>query len=165
MKFSVFILFIFLSGCYNQRKAQQQVMKADSSYPYIIAKLCADKFPVIETVIKGDSVIVYDTVQGEGIIITETITVKDTVTITKTLPPKVITKNVYRVDTIVKENKAAIKACEISRDQALQIATDKTAEATIWKKKAKNRFWTLVGVGGAGLLVAGLMLRRKIKKA
>jgi hypothetical protein len=139
------LIFVLLSvGCYNQRKAQIAVAKADSSYPQVTSKFCAEKFPVIEKIVKGDSVIVTDTLWDEGVVINDTTVIKDTVRIIKTIPKVItITNTVHVTDTIYSENKAALKACEINRDNAISLAVDKTAESNLWKMKAKKRGWIM----------------------
>lgn len=146
-------LFIILSlwllcGCYNQRKAQQQVAKADASYPSIIAELCAEKFPITEKIVKGDSVFKTDTVSDMIFIPADTVTINDTVRITKTLPGKTITvtNTIIRTDTIYKENTAALAACALARDNAIKLALAEKTRADKWKKRADTRGIILLGL-------------------
>ncbi len=39
------MVLIFLTGCYTGKKAQRQVIKAQSVYPEIVATLCSDMYP------------------------------------------------------------------------------------------------------------------------
>jgi len=61
-----YLLIIFLSigcytftGCYSAKKATDQVNKADSHYPEIVAKLARDKYPCTD-LLKPDTTIIYE---------------------------------------------------------------------------------------------------------
>ncbi len=62
--------------------------------------LCAEMFPVKDSIIKGDSVLLFDTLFIEGEITIDTMVTKDSVFITtvKRLPAQTITKTIYKVD-------------------------------------------------------------------
>jgi len=80
---------IFLGSCNPSKKAQRELEKAkkvlDGNYGEA-AKFCADKFPPKTEYIKGDSVLVLDTLYVGGDVVFDTVKTKDTVFITKTLP-------------------------------------------------------------------------------
>ena len=141
-----------LSSCNPQRKIQkaERVLKdADA-----LAKICADEFPVKEVFIKGDSVLLFDTLYvGENIFDTVYKTFNDTVTrvVTKTLPAKVINKTIRITDTIVKENTARIEDFNIQlRNKEIENGILK-ADRDNWKSKAKQRFWwLLIAIGAMG---------------
>ena len=141
-----------LSSCNPQRKIQkaEQVLKdADA-----LAKICADEFPVKEVFIKGDSVLLFDTLYvGENIFDTVYKTFNDTVTrvVTKTLPAKIVTKTIRITDTIVKENTARIEDFNIQlRNKEIENGILK-ADRDNWKVKAKQRlWWFLIAVGAIG---------------
>jgi len=129
-----------LSSCNPQRKIQkaEQVLKdADA-----LAKICADEFPVKEVFIKGDSVLLFDTLYvGENIFDTVYKTFNDTVTrvVTKTLPAKIVTKTVRITDTIVKENTARIEDFNIQlRNKEIENGILK-ADRDNWKVKSKTK--------------------------
>lgn len=145
MKYLIIIL--LLAGCYSPKNARKQVMKVDLNYPDILVQYCRDKFPVVERIVKGDSVFVTDTVTDLIFIEADTVTVNDTVRITKTLPGKTITvtNTITRVDTIEIKTTADLKICETTRDQAVKLLTDKTAEASKHKKGKRN--WMLLSLG------------------
>ena len=141
-----------LSSCNPQRKIQkaEQVLKAANA----LAKICADEFPVKEVFIKGDSVLLFDTLYvGENIFDTVYKTFNDTVTrvVTKTLPAKIVTKTVRITDTIVKENTARIEDFNIQlRNKEIENGILK-ADRDNWKVKAKQRlWWFLIAVGAIG---------------
>lgn len=52
------LLILILTGCYSAKKAQQQVDKADSTYPEIVAKLARDKYPCTD-LLKPDTTVIY----------------------------------------------------------------------------------------------------------
>ncbi len=141
-----------LSSCNPQRKIQkaEQVLKdADA-----LAKICADEFPVKEVFIKGDSVLLFDTLYvGENVYDTVYKTFNDTVTrvVTKTLPAKIVTKTIRITDTIVKENTARIEDFRIQlRNKDIENGILK-ADRDGWEKKAKKRlWWFLIAVGAIG---------------
>ena len=167
MKWHVIILCILLSGCYNQRKATSQFGKAVTAYPKIGADYCAITYPPKEKLIKGDSVIVLDTIYTGGETFFDTVyTSPDTVLITKTvtLPAKVINKTITLHDTLVVENTAALKSCQLDNSKMLSLLHDKTKEADKWRKTAKKRFWIIAGMGAAMALGLFLALRRKVVK-
>lgn len=147
MKFTIFLLLICLS-CNSLKKAQKDVAKISVTHPEVLAKYCADKFPVVETFLPGDTIIVTDTVFNSINIISDTVTTLDTVRITKTvtLPGKTITKTVTVTDTIVKENTAQLKVCELERGKMVDLLASSNAESDKWQGKAKKRFWILIGL-------------------
>lgn len=58
---------------------------------------------------------------------------------------------------------AALASCRLEQGKIVDLLTDKTAEVKEWRKKAKNRFWVIAGMGGAIGLWLFLFIRRKIK--
>ena len=141
-----------LSSCNPQRKIQkaEQVLKdADA-----LAGICADEYPIKEVYIKGDSVLLFDTLfVGENIFDTVYKTFNDTVTrvVTKTLPAKIVTKTIRITDTIVKENTARIEDFRIQlRNKDIENGILK-ADRDGWEKKAKQRlWWLLIAIGAIG---------------
>lgn len=158
MKLTVFILLwiavLILSGCYTPKRAAKQVAKASIVYPSVVAEICADLFPITETTIPGDTVFVTDTVFDAIFFPSDTTIINDTVRIVKTLPGKTITvtNTITRVDTIIKVNTAEIAACSIARDNAIQLAAEKTADVAKWKKRANVRGLILLGLLAAVLV-------------
>ncbi len=56
MKYLLIIL--LLTGCYTQKKATEQVNKANDKYPAIVAKLARDKYPC-KDLLKPDTTTIY----------------------------------------------------------------------------------------------------------
>ena len=53
-----FCIIMGLAGCYTAKKAEQQVNKADSKFPEVVAKLARDKYPCTD-LLKPDTAILY----------------------------------------------------------------------------------------------------------
>lgn len=142
------ILLVFCVSCNSLKKAQKDVAKISVTHPEVLGKYCADKFPVKEIFMPGDTIIVTDTVKMEGVVITDTLIDFDTVRITKTitLPGKTITKTITTHDTIVKENTAQLKVCELERGKVVDLLTASNAESNKWQGKAKTRFWIMLAL-------------------
>ena len=88
-------------GCATQRKAE----KFYDKHPEKLAEKCATEFPVKDSIIKGDSVILFDTLWET---FTDTlISEPQVVTEIKTVP-KIVTKWVTIRDTIIRENTARV---------------------------------------------------------
>lgn len=165
MKYLIIIL--LLASCYSQKKATEQFNKAALNYPEIPATFCANEFPVKDSVIK-DTVITTDTVLIQSGITEDTIIVKvkDTlrVTIIRELPGKVITNTIHIRDTIIRENTAALKSCEIDKSKAIGLLVKKTDEAEKYKGQAKKRglfMWGLLALIAAYI---GLRIYLRTKK-
>ena len=152
-----------LGGCYNQRKATVQHGKAVSTFPAIGADYCNRIYPCKDSVIKGDSVIVYDTLWGNTVdTITEVKVFEDTVIVTKViqLPGKVITKTITITDTMRVTNTAALDLCSIERKAATLSADAFRQERD--KYKSNRNWWRKVAIGL--MIVLGLGIIAKFKK-
>jgi hypothetical protein len=149
----------FMQSCTNK------IAKARDTFDKNLgeaAKYCADKFPVKEVYIKGDSILTFDTLYVGGDIVIDTVETKDTVyiTVTKTLPAKVITKTVRVTDTVVKENTAMVfELTNLVKTKDAQILKI-TEEKNEWAKKAKQRFWLILIIIGAAGTYTFLKLKR-----
>lgn len=153
------LLILILTGCYSERKAKNQFAKAVVAYPKIPAEYCANEFPVKDSVIR-DTTKTTDTVLIQGGITEDTliIRVNDTVRITiiRELPGKIITNTIRITDTIIRENTAALRLCEIDKSQLTDLLTKKTTEADKYKAQAKKRGWFLWGLIALLVTVIGL---------
>lgn len=156
------VLIILLPGCYNSRKAAAQFSRAAVFDPKLPADYCAVTFPPKNTV-KTDTIKTTDTIQKPGTTITDTLWSNDTIRINTitVLPGKVITNTIHVTDTIYQENTAALRSCEIDKSRLVAVIGPLTEDRDGWKKKAKTRFWIILGMGaviGIGIYskVAGL---------
>lgn len=128
------------------------------THPEVLAPICADEFPVKDSLIKGDSIVLYDTLWGIKIE-SDTVVTKDTVRITNTLPAKIITKTVTVVDVVYRENTARVSQllnqvgdCNktvIRKD----VKIDDLEQSLSAMKKARNkwRLWLFIAIGAAGM--------------
>ena len=143
------LLAFILSGCYGLQKAKIQHGKAVSTFPEIGAEYCAITFPAKDSIIKGDSVLSFDTVYVGGETVFDTVVTKgDTVRIVKTVtqPAKVVTKTVAIHDTIIRVDRAAVELCAIERRNAIANETAERTRADKWEQRAKTRFWINLGL-------------------
>ena len=160
LSFALIMMITGLFGaCNPAKKAQRELEKAkkvlDGNHGEA-AKFCAEKFPPKIEYIKGDSVVVLDTLYVGGEVVFDTVETKDTVFITKTLPAKVITKTIRVVDTIRDSNPAALIAANVMLNEKIgEIAVLKNEKAELikdvahWRKKAKDRWWLWVALGAS----------------
>lgn len=144
------IYILVIPGCATQNKAEKFYKK----HPIELAKICSEKYPARDSLIKGDSVIVYDTLWGFETMV-DTLTIEPKV-ITKTIEktvPKLVTKVVTLHDTIIRENTAKtavlnskIVKLELDKNELivkLKAANDATAKA---KSERNKLFWLLVAM-------------------
>jgi hypothetical protein len=161
------IYLLVVPGCATQKKAEKYYKK----HPVELAKVCAEKYPVKDSIIKGDSVTVYDTLWGlETRVDTVTITPNVVTKIVEKTVPKLITKLVTVHDTIVRENtaKTAVLNSQIAKSaRDIRILTEKTHELsqerdTFKHERDKARLinWILYVVIG---LTIGYSIKRKFK--
>ena len=167
----VIILLLLFSRWSPERKAQIEEKKDAKATQRLLARgvlndICAEIYPVKDSIIKGDSVLVLDTLYIPGEISTDTLIEKDTVriTTTKTLPSKTIIKTVHVIDTIVRENTANIEACKDDNRKLIDLLTVKTKESDTWKGKAKKRNIIIFILAGAIGMWTFIKLKSKFTK-
>ena len=162
MKYSL-ILLVLLCGCYSEKKAHNQFAKAAVAYPKIPAEYCANTFPVKDTILPGETISTFDTLYIEGENTRDTVMFQDfdtvRVFITKTLPAKIITNTIHIRDTIIRENTAKVKACEISNDILLGLLNKKTADYDGLKHRKDIWMWIAIGL----MAIIGVRLFMKYK--
>ena len=155
MLLTLLVMILGAASCNPQKRLYKAVSELNK-HPIESAKYCADKYPIVEKYVKGDSVTVYDTLWGYY---TDTLIIKDS---TKPLPkpvPKIITKTITIVDTFFKDNTARVTefklkylSCE-GKYQALFLDYEKAVKEGFEYKKQRNKmrlwFWVLVGAIGA----------------
>lgn len=165
----IFLVFL-LVGCYSHQKATNQHGRAVATFPDIGADYCARTYPPKDSLIKGDSVIVLDTIYQGGETFIDTVIVPSTdsvrVWITKTvqLPAKVVTRTVTIRDTVVKINTALLDACQIEKRKLTDALTVEQKRADKYQGQAKQRLWILLGIAGAFLVWLFFRLKRKKPK-
>jgi hypothetical protein len=138
-------------ACNPAKKAEKEITKAKQIFNGNLseaAKFCAEKFPDKTEYIKGDSIVILDTLYV-GDVVFDTLHTKDTVYIVKNFPGKVITKTIKVTDTFKIENKAAIIAANVRLNEqigenAKLIGQNDELRKNLseWKAKAKKR-WNL----------------------
>lgn len=154
------VAMLLLSGCYNQKKATIQHGKAVATFPVIGADYCARVYPSKDSLIKGDSVVIRDTVQGVGTIKIDTVFKEGKpVEILKviTLPGQTIRELITRVDTVEKESTRLLAALDLARinlGKSMDALAVQNLRADKYQKQAKVRLWILIAIGA----VAGLLL-------
>lgn len=160
MKYLVIItLTVLFAGCFTPKKAAD-ILSRPKNEP-VLAGLCSTRFPVKDSIIKGDSVIRFDTLwetytdtirtDPQVIIYTDTVRV-----------PKFVTKTITVRDTIVRENTAKISVLnsqiaklEANNRQQTELAAKYLQERDGYRSerdKWKFRFFLLLF--GVGLLYA-----------
>lgn len=169
MRYAALIIAVLLSSCYSERKARSQFGKAAAAYPLVAAEYCGITFPPKDSLIKGDSVVTFDTLFVGGSVRFDTVTLRglsDTIRITKIvqLPGAVITQRIFIHDTLQVVNTAALKACEIALHQSVVNEGIERTSAAKWQKIAKKRFWILFGIGLVGVAFIANKVYRTITK-
>lgn len=140
---------LLLTSCYTERKAVQQVAKADATYPAIIPNICASRYPVrtnTNTVIEHST----DTMYQEG----ETMIVNDTVIRVIT---KIVTNTVTKTITDTIENTAKIAALnvEVSRWQDSYVKAQDKADTL---RNGRNT-WRWIGIVSLAAILVYVVLR------
>lgn len=175
-----------LASCSTAKRTARKIEKAKAvaiANPGAFAGICAVLFPVRDSLIKGDTVTVVDTVHATDIIV-DTVRIPgnnlnavnyphnpqgsiyvDTVIITKTLPARTIYKTITITDTVVRRDRAAETALEEqlrqSNDRGMELSRENDAlkeENAAMKNRLGKGFifpWWLVIV--CGILLAGFI--------
>lgn len=157
MRYLIIILTaILFSGCYNAQKATEQVNKADSKFPEIIAKLARDKYPCTD-LLKNDTAVIYK----DTLVYIEcpdtSVTNNNPFEVLRTdTVNKVITKTIrvpvtlpIRTQVITKwfEDSAKLKLAALSMDKITkenqQLQTDLKAIQGKLKTRTKYLWWLL----------------------
>lgn len=147
-----FIIVFGVTSCTTERKAIKYLDK----HPLVAADYCASKYPVVPTYIKGKDSIIEKTVEVKGDSIPCPPNEKGEVIKVKCPDAKLVYQNVYRTDTITKENTAKLSALQIrynDLDKQHAIQSDKLIRANKW------RAWFFVLAVLVGVYVV-LKLRR-----
>ncbi len=161
----IFTITVIFAGCFTPKKAVD-VLSRPKNEP-VAAAFCSLKYPVRDSIIKGDSVVRFDTLWG---LVTDTLISEPQVIIETKYVPKTVTKTITVRDTIVRENTAKVSVlnsqiAKSARD--IRILTEKTHELsqerdTFKHERDKARLinWILYVVIG---LTIGYSIKRKFK--
>lgn len=151
------VLLVILGACTTPRKAVD-VLSRPKNEP-VAAAFCSQKYPVKDSIIKGDSVIRFDTLWETY---TDTLISEPQVIIETKYVPKTVTKTITVRDTIVRENTAKVSVLnsqiaklEANNRQQTDLAAKYLQERDGYKSardKWKLRFFLLLF--GVGLLYA-----------
>ena len=167
---NILFLLIILTGCATQKKADKFYAK----HPELLALKCATTYPVKDSIIKGDSVILFDTLWET---FTDTLISEPQVIIETKIVPKTVTKWVTIRDTIIRENTARVavlgsqiaKLNEANRNlvelnadlsQKLVRISDERDTFKHERNNARLLNWILILAIGLGI---GLAIRKKLK--
>lgn len=159
-------LILAISGCVTPKKAVD-VLSRPKNEP-VLSELCAYRYPVKDSIIKGDSVVRFDTLWETY---TDTLISEPQVIIETKIVPKTVTKWVTIRDTIVRENTAKISVLnsQIAKSAAvIRNLTEKTHELSQERdtfkherNKWKLRFFLLLAIFGL-LYAAKVKLTKKL---
>ena len=163
MKNLLFLL--LLTSCVTPKKAVDVLSRPKNES--VLAELCSTRFPVKDSIIKGDSVVRFDTLWETY---TDTLISEPQVIIETRIVPKTVTKTVVVRDTIIRENTAKISVLgsQIAKlNEANRILSEKNAEISQERDGYKDQRndarllnWILFVVIGIGV---GLAIRKKFK--
>jgi hypothetical protein len=147
-----------LFGCATQKKAEKYYKK----HPVELAKECAEKFPVTERYLPGDTVTNYDTLWGIETITDTLISEPQVITEVRTVTvPKIITKTNTIRDTVVMENTA--KTYVLNSQIAKLIASKEILESDLSGMTDKRDYWRTRFFILLGLVVIYGLLKLKFK--
>ena len=163
-------LTVSVIGCATQRKAE----KFYDKHPEKLAEKCATEFPVKDSIIKGDSVILFDTLWET---FTDTLISEPQVVIETRIAPKTVTKTVVVRDTIIRENTAKVSVLnsqiaklneanrnlvELNADLSQKLVRISDERDTFKHERNNARLlnWILILAIGLGI---GLAIRKKLK--
>jgi hypothetical protein len=163
MKNLLFLL--LLTSCVTPKKAVD-VLSRPNNEP-VAAEFCSQKYPVKDSILKGDSVVRFDTLWET---FTDTLISEPQVIIETRIVPKTVTKWVTIRDTIVRENTAKISVLgsQIAKlNDANRILSEKNAEISQerdgykdQRNKWKFRFFLLLAIVGFGYALKVKMTKK-----
>jgi len=154
MRYLVIItLTVLFAGCVTPKKAAD-ILSRPKNEP-VLAELCSTRFPVKDSIIKGDSVVRFDTLWETY---TDTLISEPQVIIETKIVPKTVTRWVTIRDTIIRENTARVAVLgsqiaklEANNRQQTELAAKYLQERDGYKSernKWKLRFFLLLGIFG-----------------
>lgn len=152
------IALLFLSGCYTAEKATNQVNKADSKYPEIVAKLARDKYPCTD-LLKPDTAVVFkdttiyidcpEVVTTNNFETVRTDTVNHVITKTVRVPVNIPIKT--QVVTKWYEDSAKLKLYAVALNKAIAAneklqASNDTLQNKVARKSKENWIWRIIAL-------------------
>lgn len=154
----LFLLILILSGCYTAKKAEQQVNKADSKYPEIVAKLARDKYPCTD-ILKPDTAVIWKdttiyidcpdtlTTTDFGIVRYDTINniITRIVKVPVTLPVRIQTITKWYEDS-AKLKLAAIEQTKLKNENTELATTVKNQTKKIANKNKELWIWRAIAL-------------------
>ncbi len=146
---------------------ERQKIKAEKFYsenPKDLAKICADNYPVKETIRKGKDSLITDTVFRTDSVFVERIVNGKTEYVKIPCPTnKTINRYIYRTDTVKIENTAKISSLSNDLNKVRDLL-DKEKQSLIKAKKTKNIFM-YISIGLFVLIIVGIayLIRSKVK--
>lgn len=154
MRYLIIILVLFASCKTTEWQSKKRLMKVELHHPQMLAAYCGEKYPIIENVkvIKGDSVIVTDTLLvdcGDSLVM---------VSVNKIVKVPYI-KTIHRTDTVLITAKSTSDLdAEKGRHEITQTQRDKVMGGL-----ATWRIIALIAIGLfiISLIVIVLILKRK----
>jgi len=159
------LLLLLLTSCVTPKKAVN-VLSRPKNDP-VAAEFCATKYPVKDSIIKGDSVVRFDTLWET---FTDTLISEPQVIIETRIVPKTVTKTVVVRDTIIRENTAKVSVLnsQIAKlNEANRILSEKNAEISRerdgykdQRNKWKFRFFLLLAIVGFGYALKVKMTKK-----
>lgn len=134
---------VMLLGCYSEKRAARQLVKAQTQYPHRVAKHCSRTFPPLAY--EKDSFIY---LPGDPVVFTDTIINTDTIT---RMQWRYINKYHYKTDTVYisRQMQVVNKAAEIALSHGNAMLSSQLAA-----KKAEHHIllWVSLVLGGYTLL-------------
>ena len=153
---------ILLGGCLQSCVTERKVEKYLKKNPLFASEWCAEKYPVKEKFIKGKDSIIEKTVEVKGDSIPCPPNEKGEVVKVKCPDQKIVYQNVYRTDTVEKENTAKLDYYKLAIQDlnSKYILEKKDNEDN--KSKSKNRLFIILIIAGILSLYIFLKIKRII---
>lgn len=156
-KYLIYFIIVFgVTSCTTERKA----IKFLDKHPLVAADYCAGKYPVVPTYIKGKDSVIEKTVTVKGDSIPCPPNEKGEVVKVKCPDAKVITRDVYRTDTITKENTAKLGALQIRYNDLDKQHAIQGGKLIREEKSANSWMWRFIGLAG----IVGVYVLLRVRK-
>lgn len=150
---------ILLGGCLQSCVTERKVEKYLKKNPLFASEWCGNKYPVKEKFIKGKDSIVEKTVTVKGDSIPCPPNEKGEVVKVKCPDQKIVYQNVYKTDTIERENTAKLSALQIRYNDLYKKYAIEQYNRLEDKKKANKWMWMFIGL--VGVIGIGVLLKIK----